>query len=425
MNIRKIIIGMLLIIILAFAGCSIGIQDKDSDNSNNQHKGASEIKEPSKDNKQQPDIEIDPIKEQINSMTIEEKVGQMVIVGVDGYTVDNNATAMIEKHHVGGFILFGRNVQNAEQLLTLINSLKIANSKNNVPLFISVDEEGGRVSRMPDELVKLPSNKTIGQINSENLSYKIGSLLAEEIKAFGFNMNFAPVLDVNSNPQNPVIGDRSFGSDEKVVSRLGVQTMVGLQANYVIPVVKHFPGHGDTSVDSHIGLPFIGHDMNRLASLELVPFKKAIDNQADAVMIAHILLSKIDAKNPASLSKTIITYILREQLGFKGVVITDDMTMGAIVENYNIGEAAILSVNAGSDIILVCHGYDNAAGVIDALIKAVEEGVIKMERINESVYRVLELKNKYKLTDDVIGSVDVEKINKRIKSVLDAYLSLK
>jgi len=421
MNIRKITIGMLMFIILALAGCSIDNQQKWSDNSNNQHKETAESKKPSQDNIQQSEIEIDPIKQQIGSMTIEEKIGQMVIVGVDGYTIDNNTKTMIEKHHIGGIILFGRNVQNAEQLLNLVNSLKIANSKNYIPLFISVDEEGGRVSRMPDELIELPSNKVIGQINSEDLSYKIGSLLAEKIKAFGFNMNFAPVLDVNSNPQNPVIGDRSFGSDKNVVSRLGIKTMAGLQANYVIPVVKHFPGHGYTSVDSHIGLPFIGHDMTRLANLELVPFKKAIDNQADAVMIAHILLNKIDAENPASLSKTIITDILREQLSFKGVVITDDMTMGAIAENYNITDAAVLSVNAGSDIILVCHGYDNATAVIEALKKAVEDGAVKKERINESVYRILKLKDKYKLTDDVKGSVDIEKINRQIKSVLDSY----
>lgn len=414
---RRVIIGILLAAILSFTGCSANTADKSPDNGKAQ---SQEVQNPSQSDEQLPVKEIDPIEEQIKSMTLEERIGQLVIVGFEGHAIDDNTKNMIENQHVGGLILFARNVESPGQLLSLMNSLKSTNSKNKVPLFVSVDEEGGRVSRMPAELKKLPRNDAIGKINNGDFSYKIGNILAEETRSFGFNMNFAPVLDINSNPQNPVIGDRSFGSNTQIVNKLGVQTMKGIQAGGVIPVVKHFPGHGDTGVDSHVGLPVVDKDIEELKSFELVPFNEAIWNQADAVMIAHILMNKIDPQSPASLSKTIITDILRKQLNFSGVVITDDLTMGAIVKNYSIADAAVKAVNAGSDILLVCHGYDNELAVIDTLKKAVQNGGITEERVNESVYRILKLKSGYKLVDKIIPSIDVVKINSKISAVLDA-----
>lgn len=363
--------------------------------------------------------EIDLIKEQIKEMSIEEKIGQMMVVGLEGYSLDDNSIELIEKHYVGGIILFGKNVESSEQLLTLINSIKETNSKNRIPIFISVDEEGGRVSRMPKEIKKLPSSGKIGQSNDEELAYNIGSILGQELKMFGFNMDFAPVLDINSNPKNPVIGDRAFGADLDTVNRLGLKAMKGIQSVGVISVVKHFPGHGDTSVDSHIGLPAIDHDLERLKDFELVPFKKAIESDADAVMVAHILLNKIDPDYPSSLSKTIITDILRKDLGFEGVVISDDMTMGAIVENYEIGDAAIKAIEAGSDIILVAHGFENSLSVINSIKEALENETISEERLNESVYRILKLKEKYSLSDNKIDTINVEEINSKIEEIIE------
>ena len=369
--------------------------------------------------------EIDMIAEQIKTMSLEEKIGQMVIVGLEGYTPDDRARSMIEDYHVGGFIFFGLNVENAEQLLSLTNSLKSFNSKekNSVPLFLSIDEEGGRVSRVPNELMKLPTSKEIGDVNNPDFSYQVGGLLADIVKAFGFNLNYAPVLDINSNPENPVIGDRSFGDNADVVSTLGVATMKGMQDSGVVPVVKHFPGHGDTHVDSHVGLPSVDHSMERLQSFELKPFQDAVERGADAVMIAHIQMTEIDPENPSSLSKAVITDLLRDKMGFKGVVITDDLTMGAIKENVDISEAAVQSVNAGVDIVLVCHGYDNEVAVLDALKVAVDTGEISEERINESVYRIFQLKYKYQMSDQIIPSVNVEDINRDISQVLNMYMS--
>ncbi len=351
----------------------------------------------------------------LQSMTLEEKVGQLVITGVDGYNNDEHSELLIKNYHVGGFILFKKNIQDSAQLSNLLNSLKASNaSANKVPLFLSVDEEGGRVSRLPDEFRKIPSNKVIGKKDDSALSYKVGAILGKELNSFGFNMDFAPVLDIDSNPKNPVIGDRSFGNTSELVSGLGVETMKGIQSQNIISVVKHFPGHGDTSVDSHVGLPKVNHDLERLMSFELVPFKKAIENGADTVMIAHILLPKLDSKNPASLSKAVITDLLRTKMNYNGVVITDDITMGAITKNFDIGAAAVKSIQAGGDIVLVCHGFDKQETVIKALLEAAESGQISAERLEESVYRILELKRKYSLADSPSGTVDPKSINAEI-----------
>jgi beta-N-acetylhexosaminidase len=360
---------------------------------------------------------IDSIDAQIEKMSLEEKLGQLVIVGVDGYENDEHSRALIEKYHVGGFILFKSNIQDSKQMLALLNSLKNTNTVNKVPLFLSVDEEGGRVSRMPREFLKFPTNNEIGKLNNSDLSYQIGSIIGEELKSFGFNMNFAPVLDINSNPQNPVIGDRSFGSEEGIVTKLGIQTMKGLQNQNIISVVKHFPGHGDTSVDSHIGLPKVNNDLERLESFELLPFSAAIENNVEAIMVAHILLPKIDPNYPASFSKTIISDILRKNMNFNGVVITDDFTMGAIVKNYDIGRAAVRSIKAGSDLVLVCHDFDKQEAVIKALQNAAKSGTISSERIDQSVYRIMKLKQEYALSNKPVKSEDPQIINDKIKAL--------
>lgn len=405
-------------------GCSVNIHEEFQ----KENIGNKRFEEPKAESSSEENInvedegnKIDLLKEEIKTMTLDEKIGQMLIVGLDGYILDDDIKRMIEDYYVGGIILFSRNVKNPNQLLGLMNSLKAANSKNNIPLFLSVDEEGGRVSRMPEEFIDIPSNRIIGQKNNDEFAYKIGRVIAEEIKSFGFNMNFAPVLDIDSNPHNPVIGDRSFGANKDIVGRLGVKTMKGLKSQEVIAVVKHFPGHGDTSVDSHIGLPKVDKDLNGLSQFEILPFKKAIENNVDAVMVAHILFSKIDSKNPATLSKLIVTDVLRKDLNFDGIVITDDMTMGAIIENYDIGNAAVKAVEAGSDIILVSHGYENKIKVLKDLKNAVGNERIPMERIDESVYRILKLKRKYKLKDDEIDAIDVEDINRKIRIILEEH----
>lgn len=370
-----------------------------------------------------PPNNIDLIREQVKKMTLDEKIGQMLILGFEGYMVDKEVLSLIDDYHVGGFILFKRNIENNSQLLGLLNDLKEANSQHSIPLFLSLDEEGGRVSRLTVELEALPSNEIIGEKNDSDFSFEIGNIIGEKLRGFGFNMDFAPVFDINSNPNNPVIGDRSFGSNPEVVRRLGVATMKGIQNKDVISVIKHFPGHGDTSVDSHLGLPKVDKGLEGLENFELKPFKGAIEDGADAIMISHILFPQIDDENPASLSHSIITNILRDKMNFEGIVITDDLTMGAIIDNYSIEEAVIKAVIAGSDIVLVCHDYDKEFAAIKTLKDAVKDGVISEARIDESVYRILKLKKEYGLNNNTIENINIDHINKKTSDILNRYMN--
>ncbi|MCA1031412.1 beta-N-acetylhexosaminidase [Bacillus timonensis] len=358
--------------------------------------------------------------ERLKKMSLEEKIGQMLLVGVDGHEVDEETARLLRSYHIGGVVLFQRNIKNTEQLTTFLNELKEENaSSGNVPLFLAVDEEGGRVSRLPNEFYQLPANEKIGRMRDEDFSFKVGRVLAKEIKSVGFNMNFAPVLDVNTNPRNPVIGDRSYGKNPKLVSQLGIQTMKGMQSEEVISVIKHFPGHGDTSVDSHKELPILRHDLNRLKRVELIPFVEAIDKGADMVMSAHLFLPKIDSSAPATLSKKIMTDLLRTELRFEGVAITDDLTMRAISRKYSIEEAAVKAIQAGNDIVLIANGPANIELAIQAILDAVKKGEITEDRIDQSLHRILSLKQKYKLADKPVNPVNVQELNREIEELLD------
>ncbi|SDL84051.1 beta-N-acetylhexosaminidase [Sediminibacillus halophilus] len=357
----------------------------------------------------------------VKQMNLSEKIGQMVIGGISGTGMGKQEQSLIDDYHIGGFIFYAANLESPKQTNKLLNNLKAENKQNKLPLLLSVDQEGGRISRLPGNLSKLPTNEWIGELDKPDFSYQAGEILGNELKAFGFNMNFAPVLDVNSNPDNPVIGDRSFGADPEIVSELGVQTMKGIESKQIIPVIKHFPGHGDTSVDSHYQLPKVNKTLEQLEKLELLPFRRAINQGADAVMIAHILLPHLDESYPASISKEVITDLLRNRLGYDGLVMTDDMTMEAIIDNFEIGQASVDSVLAGSDVILVAHDYQKVVRVIDALRTAVENGEISEERINESVKRIIRLKQQYGLKDDPVNKVDITSLNQSIDTLLNKY----
>ena len=354
----------------------------------------------------------------IKQMSIDEKIGQMIFAGISGTTLTKETESLIGKYKVGGIILFANNLENPEQSIELLNQIKTENRQNELPILLGVDQEGGRVERLPS-LAKLPSSREIAARNNEELSYEIGVLLAEQLHAFGFNVNFAPVLDINSNPNNPVIGDRSFGDNPEIVNKLGIQTMEGMQSKNIITAVKHFPGHGDTDVDSHLELPKVEKSLKKLEELELIPFKHAIEVGTDIVMTAHILLPEIDSELPASMSEKVIAGILREQLGFDGVVITDDMTMQAITDHYDIGEAAVDSIKAGTDIILMAHDYEGLVSVFDMLKEAVIGGEISEDRIDESLRRIIRLKREYKIADEQVESIDIEGLNEMIEKVLD------
>ena len=362
---------------------------------------------------------IDVIQQKLDNMTLDEKIGQMITIGIDGYSVDDTAKQLITDKKVGGVILFKNNISNSNQLLQLINDIKGINSTNKIPIFISVDQEGGRVNRLPSEIKSLPSNEVVGNKNDNKLAYDIGKNIGYALGSFGFNMDFAPVLDVNSNPNNTVIGDRSFSNDKDKVASLGASEINGFKDSNIISVAKHFPGHGDTATDSHYALPIINKTLDELKSVEFVPFKKSIEEKVPAIMVSHILMPQIDANNPASMSKTIITDILRKDLKFDGLIVTDDMTMGAVTNDLDITTACINAINAGADLLLVCHGYDNEINVINAIKDAVNNGIISIDTINRSVYKILSLKENYKITDEKIEKVDINTINTKFEDILN------
>ncbi len=352
----------------------------------------------------------DPVEEALSAMTTEEKVGQLLIAGFYETEAGEEARSYIQDYHVGGLILYGRNVESAQQLTDLTNGLK-ALVGDGIPLFLSTDQEGGMVERMPPEIQKLPNAYDV----SDPAAF--GSALGAECAAFGLNTDFAPSLDIWSNPNNTVIGRRAFGSDAETVTQRGLACLTAMEESGTIPVVKHFPGHGDTDTDSHVGLPVVDKTREELLEMELLPFQAAIDAGAPAVMVGHILMTQIDPDKPATLSSEVVTGLLREELGFDGVVVTDDLTMGAITQNYGLGEAAVLAVEAGCDVLLVCHEAGSVDQVYTALLDAVDTGRITEDRLDQSVRRILTLKQDYGLTSDPVDLPDLDALNAQVSAV--------
>lgn len=365
--------------------------------------------DPIEDNIVEEPEEPDEYLEILSTMSLEEKIGQLLIVGVEGLNFSEKEDYQLKTNKVGGFILFSRNIEEEGQFLKLLNQLKLGNNKD-IPLFLAIDEEGGMVSRLSSLYGNLPDAKALGDLDLEDISYEYGTILGKRLKGLGLNLNFAPILDINSNSSNPVIGRRAFSHRADMVIKHGMEVIKGLEDENIIPTVKHFPGHGDTSVDSHVSLPLVNKSKADLLQMELKPFIKAIDEDIDMIMIAHILYPKLDPDNPSTMSGPIIKNLLRDELGYKNIIISDDMTMGAISENYSIGEASVKFLKNGGDILLICHGEDNPSLVIGAIKEALEKKELTMEDIDDKVYRILSLKGKYRLEDRMIGRPDRDKI---------------
>lgn len=333
-------------------------------------------------------------------MTLEQKIGQLLMVGVPGTTLNPTMKKMISSYKCGGFIYFGYNCENAKQIRTLSSSLQNYSLQNgNIPLFISIDQEGGRVSRITDGVTQFPGNMAFGSADDEVLVKHAAHITGLQLRLLGINMNLAPDVDVNNNPDNPVINTRAFGSEPKHVARLGSAYIEGLQEGGCMAVSKHFPGHGDTHTDSHKALPLINYNRERLEQVELVPFRAAVKKGSAGIMSAHIRYPQVEPKPlPATLSYTFLTEILRTEMKYEGLVMTDDLEMGAIAGNMKIGEAAVRAFLAGADIILVTT-HNNTAEIFNTLLAAVKEGRITEERLQSSVGRILRMKTAYRIYD--------------------------
>ena len=326
-------------------------------------------------------------------MTLREKVGQLFMVGFLGTSVTPDLASFIKKYKPGGVILFSRNLESVEQMVDLTNDLQACNPHS--PLVISIDQEGGRVSRLPKGFTIFPPCSLLGRCNSTELAYAAAATIAKELRAVGVNMNMAPVLDVNSNPDNPVIGDRAFGTTPDVVCELGLATVAGLQDSRVVACGKHFPGHGDTNTDSHKELPVVEASRDRLEAIEFPPFRRAVQRGVASLMTAHVLYRALDPELPATLSPAIITDFLRRELQYDGVVLTDDLEMLAIIDHYGIEDAAVRAVLAGCDVLLICKDRDREIAAVEAVEQAVTSGTISTERLDLSVARITRLKDRF------------------------------
>lgn len=321
----------------------------------------------------------------------------MFICGFNALTPNEHANILIDQYQVGGICYFRRNVRTLPQLAELSESLQqLASSSQKLPLLISIDQEGGMVARIDHEgISRIPGNMALGAAGSAEDSYRVAQIGARELRSLGVNMNFAPCLDVNNNPRNPVIGVRSFSEDPQAVAALGTAAIKGYQEEGVSATAKHFPGHGDTSVDSHLGRASVPHDMERLRSVELYPFAQAIKAGVDAIMTAHVSFPAIESSDlPATLSHAVLTGLLREEMGFEGLIVTDCLEMHAISKEYGIPEGAIRAIEAGADCVLVSHTLSEQTAAITAVIEAVQSGRLSMNLIDRSVERILALKER-------------------------------
>ena len=338
-------------------------------------------------------IKMDGIKD-IHELSLEEKLGQLLMIGFKGYKLTEEIREMIQKYKFGNIILFGRNYKNLEQFEKLIRDIheEVIKSTGIIP-FISIDQEGGNTIRIKEKSTYYPGQMTLSATHLSNVK-EISHMMGKHLISLGINMNLAPILDINNNPKNPVIGIRSFSDKSEIVSKYGIEEIKGMQEEGIIATAKHFPGHGDTEIDSHLGLPVLPFDKDRLYKVELKPFKDAIDNGIDNIMSAHIIFQQIDKDNPATISKDIIKGILRDELNYKGLITSDCMEMKAISKTYTTPIGVAKAIQAGIDLVLVCHTKELQIESLKQLKKYVDDNLITIDDIDEKIKRILTYKKK-------------------------------
>ena len=340
----------------------------------------------------------DPIREIISQMTDKELIGQMVMIGFTGtQDMDEDSIKLMQEYSVGSVLLFGWNTETFAQTEALLENVN-AHNPGDIPVLVGIDLEGGSVVRFKGQWnPALLSAQLLGEKNDPQLVRDQYQRIGEQLKSIGIDINFAPVLDIAHNPSETFLGTdkRMFGSDPDIVAPLVSQAVLGLHDSGVAALGKHFPGHGDTADDSHETLPVIDATLEEMQGYALVPFQAAIDAGLDAMLVAHLSYPNLDGEYVTSVSPAVITGLLREQMGFDGVVFSDDMRMQGLRQHYSVGEGAVLHILAGGDVVLIGKYYDLQKEVLDSLIKAVEDGVITRERLEESVYRILTMKMKY------------------------------
>ena len=345
---------------------------------------------------------------------MEKLIGQQLIVGLSGESLTDGEARFIVENNIGGVILFERNLKSIEQIYQLIDEIQGLRHRmiKPFPLFISIDMEGGRVHRLKSPFTFWPPLKNLGEIGSPSMAFQFAHKMGQELKAIGFNLNYAPCVDVLTNPENKVIGDRSLASEPGVVSKLATALVRGYIKSEVLCCVKHFPGHGATPVDSHHQLPV---DQRSLKDIEndgdIAPYKKAFQSRVDLLMTAHIHYPNIDPRFPVTLSPFFIKKFLRQALGFRGLVITDDLNMKAVSENFDQNEIPILALKAGANILLYCNEFSASVRAVENLKKAVKDGLIGEDLIRKNLEMIQNLKMaKLKKLENPLSLEEAKKI---------------
>ena len=337
-------------------------------------------------------------------LTLREKIGQLLCFAFHGTTYNDQLKTLIEHHHIGNIVHFARNITSLSQVSTLNQAIQ---DHATHPVFISLDQEGGMVRRIVEGITYLPGAMSLAASQTTDIRL-LNSNLARNLQALGFHINYAPVADINNNINNPVINSRSYGDDPYAVSKCVVEAAMGLQEGGILPTVKHFPGHGDTNVDSHLGLPIVTKSLKDLERCELLPFQNAISQGLDGIMISHILFKTIDPDYPSSLSYRTITDLLRKQMGFQGLITTDSLTMQAIWGRYGVKDIILRGVLAGNDILVFCGKatLDEQQDIIETFVNLVETQQIPMDVIDRAVTRILFYKSKYIQPPRLMETID-------------------
>ena len=341
---------------------------------------------------------------------IRHSIGQLLIGSLPGTTIPHEMRLLAREFGLGGVTLFGRNIEAPEQVAELSHDIQSLGGE--LPPWVSIDQEGGRVMRLRAPFTEWPPMATLGRSGDVALAWRFAVALAAELKAVGITLDYAPVLDVHTNPKNPVIGDRALAADAELVGKLGAAIVRALQDTGVAACGKHFPGHGDTSVDSHLELPVVEHSPDRIRRVECVPFREAIEAGVAFIMTAHVLVPSLDEDNPATLSRRIVYDLLRDELAFDGVILSDDLEMKALASTYTVPDAAVKAIAAGCDGVLVCRAVtsdrtrdvDAQVEVLEALIHAVEQDRIPYKRVEDALRRQRRAKERFLAAPAVAAS---------------------
>ena len=330
----------------------------------------------------------------MSPLALRREIGQILIAGFAGQQIPIELKALAREFGLGGVILFARNVADPEQVSELCYDA--ARITPEIPAWASVDQEGGRVARLKSPFTEWPPMATLGRSGSVALAERFARALASELRSVGITLDFAPVLDVHTNLKNPIIGDRALAEKAADVASLGAAIVRAMQGERVAACGKHFPGHGDTSTDSHLELPLVEHPPERLREIEFLPFRAAIAAGVATIMTAHVLVPALDEQRPATLSRPIISGILRHELGFDGVILSDDLEMKALAKDYSVAESAVLAIEAGCDGVLICSGdVESQVAALEAVVHAVEQERIPLGRIEDAIRRQKRAKERF------------------------------